>query len=283
MRDDSMQHDHGSTGGLARLDELDDFKVASGYPDPRGWPVKTRDGRTIGEVKNLLVDRDALRVRYLDLELDDEFRSAGAANGRVHVPVASAHLDDDRDEVLVDLDAAGLGTLGVADVDRFDAGDARHDDSRFFGNRVASDRAGAAYVTLHEEQLAVGKRRVQAGEVEVRKNVEVEHVRENVALRHDEVSSERRPLDADDAARLGRTPTIDADGETIRVPLMAEEAVVEKRVVPVEEVVIRTETHTEEQLVEDTLRRERVDIDRRMHGTDATIDRGGTPGLDAQR
>jgi uncharacterized protein (TIGR02271 family) len=260
MRDDTTPHDRQSTGALARLDELDDFGVADGYPDPRGWEVRTRDGRTIGTVRELLVDREAMRVRYLDVELAEELQAVGTS--RVHVPVASAQLDDERDDVIVDLDAAGLGTLGLADTSRFDATDARHDDSRFFGNRVNADRARGAYLTLHEERLAVGKRATTVGEVEVRKTVETEHVRESVPVMHEEVTIERRPISADTNAATGAT--IDADGETIRVPLMAEEIVTEKRVVPVEEVVIRKEAHVEDRVVEETVRRERVDIDRDM-------------------
>lgn len=262
MRDHATEHDSRSTGALLRLDELDDYKVASGYPDPRGWDVQARDGRTVGTVRNLLVDRTQMRVRYLDVELKDEFRTAGARNGRVHVPVSAARLDDDRDDVLVDLDVAGVGALGLADADRFDASDAHHDDRGFFGNRVGAEHSGAAYLTLHEERLAVGKRATQAGEVEVHKRVDTERVRETVPVTHEEVTLERRALSADEASAAGASgATIDADGETIRVSLMAEEVVVDKRIVPVEEVVIRKEAHTEQRVVEDTVRRERVHVD----------------------
>jgi len=118
-------------------------------------------------------------------------------------------------------------------------------------------------IVLSEEQLSVGKRQVQAGEVNLRTTVETERVQEQVRLSHDEVSIERRPLTAADAAGAD----LDIREETIRVPLTREEAVVEKRVVPVEEVVVRTNTVTENQTVEDTVRRERL----------------STEGLDQQR
>jgi uncharacterized protein (TIGR02271 family) len=109
-------------------------------------------------------------------------------------------------------------------------------------------------LVLSEEQLTVGKRQVSAGEVELHTTVESERVRQQVQLAHDEVSIERRPLSAADAA--GADLTIQE--ESIRVPLTREEAVVDKRVVPVEEVVVRTNTVTENQTVEDTVRRERL-------------------------
>lgn len=119
--------------------------------------------------------------------------------------------------------------------------------------RDAYARGQERRLTLSEEQLAVGKRQVQAGEVELRKTVETRHVQEQVGLAREEVEIERRPLAAADAADL------EIGEQTIRVPLMAEEAVVEKKVVPVEEVVVRKEARTQEQTIEADLRKERLD------------------------
>jgi uncharacterized protein (TIGR02271 family) len=112
-------------------------------------------------------------------------------------------------------------------------------------------------LVLSEEQLRVGKRQVQSGEVNLRTAVDTQRVQENVALAHEEVSIERRPLTAADASAADLT----IGEESISVPLTREEAVVEKRVVPVEEVVVRTNTVTENQTVEDTVRRERLETD----------------------
>jgi uncharacterized protein (TIGR02271 family) len=110
-------------------------------------------------------------------------------------------------------------------------------------------------LTLSEEQLSIGKRQVQAGEVEIRKTVETEHVRETVPVTREEVSVERRPLSADAATGA------DIGEDEIRVPLMQEEVVVDKRVVPKEEVVVKKHAVTEERVVADDLRRERLDTD----------------------
>ncbi|HEY0776568.1 MAG TPA: YsnF/AvaK domain-containing protein [Gemmatirosa sp.] len=118
--------------------------------------------------------------------------------------------------------------------------------------RDAYSRGQERRLTLAEEQLAVGKRQVQAGEVNLRKTVETERVQQQVGLTRDEVTVERRPLTAADAGDL----TIGE--ETIRVPLTREEAVVEKRIVPTEEVVVRTREVTDNQTVEADLRRERL-------------------------
>ncbi len=133
---------------------------------------------------------------------------------------------------------------------------ARYDDVR---PHIASAyaRGQERRLVLSEEQLAVGKRQVAAGEVELRTVVEAERVREQVELRHTEVSVERRPLSANAVSGAD----LEIREESINVPLMREEAVVEKRVVPVEEVVVRTNTVTENQTVEDTVRRERLVTD----------------------
>ena len=140
--------------------------------------------------------------------------------------------------------------------------------------RDAYDR-GRQRMTLSEEQLSIGKRQVQAGEVGLHKTVETEHVRESVPLSHDEVSVERRPLSGAEAANA----RIGEDAE-IRVPVMREEAVVDKRAVAKEEVLVRKRAVTENQTVEADLRRERVDIDRgtATSGTTGTLGAAGLGG-----
>ncbi len=54
---------------IAPLGALDDFQVAQGYPDVRGWKVFSSDGQEVGKVHELLIDVDNLRTRYLDVRL----------------------------------------------------------------------------------------------------------------------------------------------------------------------------------------------------------------------
>ena len=74
----------------------------------------------------------------------------------------------------------------------------------------------------------------------------------------EDVTIERIPVTAD----MNVSTNVEITEDEIRIPLMAEEAVVEKRVVGKEEVVVRKERHTENQTVEADLRRERLDVDR---------------------
>lgn len=124
-----------------------------------------------------------------------------------------------------------------------------------------------AHVTRSEEELVVGKRQVQ-GEAGVRKTVETEHVTKSVPLMHEEVTIERHAVNADS------TDVSDAQiGERdIRIPLTAEEAVVQKRVVGKEEVIIGKHAVEETRNVEADLRRERIDIDRKGRaGADSDV------------
>ena len=127
----------------------------------------------------------------------------------------------------------------------------------------------AVRLVLSEEELAIGKRQVAAGEVGVHKTVETRHVHEEVPLRHEEVEIERRPI-TDGYSATGATIGEDQD---IRVQLHAEEAIVEKRVVPTEEIVVRKREVVENESVDATLRREHAEVDREVTNTHLRNDR----------
>jgi uncharacterized protein (TIGR02271 family) len=129
--------------------------------------------------------------------------------------------------------------------------------------RDAFERGQERRLTLAEEQLAVGKRTVQEGEVALRKHVDTRHVEEQVELVREEVTVERRPISAD-AANANVSDIGEAE---IRVPVMREEAVVEKRTVPIEEVVVRNEARTDTETVRADLRKETLDVDENVDTT----------------
>ena len=55
---------------LYYLEELPDYKVATDYYDVRGWDIIDAENRTVGKVTNLLLNKPAERVVYLDVEVD---------------------------------------------------------------------------------------------------------------------------------------------------------------------------------------------------------------------
>ncbi|HEX6057863.1 MAG TPA: PRC-barrel domain-containing protein [Gemmatimonadaceae bacterium] len=107
-------------GGMRRLSEMDHVRVAKGASDPRGWKVVAADGAEVGRVRDLLVDLEAQRVRYLDVELDAA--APGTGERHVLIPIGRARLHDAEDRVLVDaLPASGISSLpryGGSDFDR---------------------------------------------------------------------------------------------------------------------------------------------------------------------
>jgi len=106
----AKHYETGDGSRIAPLGEVDDFEVAEGYPDVRGWRVDAADGTEIGKVHELLVDLDALRTRYLDVRLTSEV-AAAPEDRDVLVPIGAARVDDDHDVVTVSLTAERVGLL----------------------------------------------------------------------------------------------------------------------------------------------------------------------------
>jgi sporulation protein YlmC with PRC-barrel domain len=76
-----------------RLSRMPEYRVERHEPDPRGWTVVNGRGRTVGEVKDLIVDTDRMTARYLDVELDTKFFDWRGDDPRILVPVDRAHID----------------------------------------------------------------------------------------------------------------------------------------------------------------------------------------------
>jgi len=266
----------GGEGRLAMLSDLDDFTVAEGDPDPRDWEVTASDGRTIGQVKDLVVDTSAMKVRYLDVDVDEEALGATELRDRhVLIPIGYARLDEDEDQVFVD-------AISSADVSRLPAFEGlplrRDTEDRIFGffsGRMTGEERprqpgatsegyagrhrgrteeGETHLTRSEEELAIGRREVEAGEVDITKHVRTEHVRRPVTRHVEEVEVERRTV-RDGRGEIGE--------EEVRIPVSEEELVVEKRPRVKEELVVRKRPVEETQEIEADLRREEIDIETR--------------------
>ena len=87
-------------GKLVHLSDLDGYAVEDPAPDLRGWPVKLRDGATLGTIDDLIVDTDQLIVKYLEVKLRREFRYADE-NEWVIIPLKVASLDLEHETVIV--------------------------------------------------------------------------------------------------------------------------------------------------------------------------------------
>ena len=236
---------------LVPLDRLDDFEVADGDPDVRGWSVVSADGKKIGEVDQLLVDTDAMKVRYLDVDLEGAM--PGSDSRHTLLPIGYVALDRHTETVrATTLRAAECAAVPPYTREPLTRQGAMELDDHWRARSAADDEAR---MTLSEEQLTIRKRERAAGEVEIEKHVVSEHVRREVPLTHEEVVVERHAVDDPMAA-----PARIGEESSIRMPVMAEEAVVEKRVVPKEELVVRKREVTETETVEADLRTERAEV-----------------------
>lgn len=233
---------------IKRLSDAHGYKVEPGDPDPRGWTVSNTNGERIGVVEDLLVDTELMKVRYFQVRLDSGARSGTAQSGSHALLEATAADVSKGDRVIV----RDMSVLQFTEMPATGG-----------ASRKARDTEQTR-VTRSEEELRVGKREVVAGEARVSKHVETEHVRQPVTTRREEVVIERRPVEA----MTGRDATIGDD--EVRIPLHAEEVVVEKRPVVKEEVVIGKRVVEERDTVEADVRRERLDVD---EGTTVSGDR----------
>ncbi|WP_375418521.1 PRC-barrel domain-containing protein [uncultured Hymenobacter sp.] len=85
---------------LRRLRDLPEFEVADRDPDPRGWTVRGGDGRPLGTVYELIVEPEALQVRYLDVALDAALQP-NEHERHILLPIGVAALDAEADNVFV--------------------------------------------------------------------------------------------------------------------------------------------------------------------------------------
>lgn len=171
---------------LSPLSETTEFRLRPDAPDVRGWPVEGGDGVVLGLVAELLVDRGAARVRYIEIALESE--TAGAR--RALVPIGLALVSRDRDVIIV---------MELPDHDELrdespgDFSGERYDERRFLAERAPDDDqdfsylvgVGGAMTDRDEDPEVVGE--VTAGQIRV--PVIEEHTRRAVA------PEERQPPD----------------------------------------------------------------------------------------
>lgn len=158
-RRDAWRHDGSGmeVPRVARLGELEDYEVADGEPDVRGWPVVTRDGARAGKVDELIVNVGQLEVAYLDVELD---KAALRLRDTRHilVPIAAAWLNENEEIVRLGATASELIASPVYEARPFSA-----DDEDLLRRRYAGP------VSRSDEEFALGKRRRVSGTVQSRK------------------------------------------------------------------------------------------------------------------
>jgi uncharacterized protein (TIGR02271 family) len=129
--------------------------------------------------------------------------------------------------------------------------------SQTTGNVVAEE-----HIPIVEEELRIGKREVERGGARVRSYVREVPVHEQVTLREEHVSVERRPVQQGEAQSVagGRPEDLLQDREIV-MRETAEEAVVQKVAQVREEVVVRKTAEEHVEQVNETVRHTEVDVE----------------------
>jgi sporulation protein YlmC with PRC-barrel domain len=115
--------------GLYRLGELKNFEVVKSDPDVRGWDVYGKDRKKIGKVDELIVDPEKLKVRYLDLYLNDDIKRDVDSGRHLLIPIGSAEINEKENAVFIET----IETVTLLKIPGYEAGQGI---SRDYENRV---------------------------------------------------------------------------------------------------------------------------------------------------
>jgi uncharacterized protein (TIGR02271 family) len=238
-----------STSG-SHHDRVENYLITNGVPrdDARAYAEGVRRGHAliavrcdddeVDRVVDILDDDDVLDL--------DERQNAWRSEGWNHQDSGVADLGGSATT------SAGMMGSGMTE------GSAMRDRDSLYAQGSSSDRDEV--IPIAEEELHVGKREVGGGRVRIRSHVVERPVEEQVTLREEHVSVERRPVDG--TMRSGSVNDGDLFRErTVEMEERSEEAVVSKEARVVEEVVVRKDSDQRTQTVSDTVRKTEVEVD----------------------
>lgn len=247
--------------------------------DVYGKEVVDADGDKIGKVGQIYLDDETGGPEWVTVQTglfgkNETFiplSEASYTGGSLRVPydkskvkdapnvAADGHLSPDEEERLyqyygVQYSAGAAGGYYADDTSRSETTGRRG----VVGNDVSGPETDEA-MTRSEEQLRVGTERVEAGRVRLRKHIVSENVSKTVPVSREEVRVEREPItDANVGAAMAGPELSEEEHEVV---LTEERPVVQKEAVPVERVRLDKDTVTEQQRVDETVRREEIEVD----------------------
>ncbi|WP_033785219.1 YsnF/AvaK domain-containing protein [Pantoea sp. 9140] len=203
------------------------------------------------------VYEDAMRTGGVVLSLradEDELpRALGILDAHEELTERSAALPDDYapDDGLT---APASGTLQEnGAIDPLNTDSAHRGAAR---TALTGDESEEDVLRLAEERLEVGKRLVSEGSTRVRRYTVTDRVSENVSLHEQHAEIFRRPVN-----ETGSPDQVDWSEKTVEVEETHEQPVVNKTAQIIEEVVLRKEASDRVETINDSVRRQEVDID----------------------
>lgn len=75
------------------------YEIVSGEPDIRKWIVRSGNGRTLGVVSDLIIDKQLRKVRYIVLDLNG--KPLNLLSRKILVPIGISQFDDVQDMVIL--------------------------------------------------------------------------------------------------------------------------------------------------------------------------------------
>jgi len=195
-------------------------------------------------------------------ENDAQFYTEGVRRGSVFVAVS--HCPEDAAQQAADImhrhGAVDLTNRGAwyqqAGFNRFNTQAQPYTSDQIAEERRRLREQGQMTIPVVEEQLAVGKREVERGGARVYSHITEQPVEEQVKLREERVTVERRPAD-----RAASEADLNAFQEgAVEIPIRREEAVVSKQPHVVEEVIVSKDAGERVETVRDTVRRTDVEV-----------------------
>lgn len=265
------------TGFMASLENM-----FGGYDDRETYAEGVRRGGTLltAHVDDAYIDRAvSLLEQHGAVDLDEReetWRGEGWTSGQT----SRARMVTD----VAGTSASGLAATGTTPATTVTTTETRTETPvRAAEASVTPTRTAASgtddVIQVVEERLNVGKRAVSRGKVRLHSYVVENQVSENVTLRDETVTIDRRAVDRP-VAELGA----DAFQErTIEMEEVDEEAVVGKTARVVEEIGIRKDATDRVETVRDTVRSTKVDIEDGRTTTGAATQRGISEGSNAGR
>ncbi len=85
---------------LFPLSQVKDFEIADKNPDVRGWDILGNDGEKFGTVHELIIDTHAMKVRYLDVDINKKLLNDNSEAFHILVPIGVAILNRDDKNVI---------------------------------------------------------------------------------------------------------------------------------------------------------------------------------------
>lgn len=221
-----------------------------------GIDLYTSDDEKVGHIAEVGTD-------YIVVESGDVFDRA------MYLPrTAISESDDDRWYVQGDVwqfateswtgdGAVSSGAMNSAAADTSYGQTDKSYDQQTAARTATDTDADSQRIQLHEEELQAQKTAREAGQVVLTKEVVEETRTIEVPVTREEVRIERRPVSGEATGEDANAFT----GDTIRVPVMEEQVEVRKVPRAVEEIEISKTRTQDTERVEDTVRKEHLNVD----------------------